>query len=225
MILPDVEPVLRLDALVSDARPHHLREAVDVDRVHVERLLDLGPHGVRPRLRPEDADLERGLARVEALRPELVENGEHVGRRHHDDVGLEVLDQLDLSLGHAAGDRDRGAAEPLRAVMGAEAAGEEAVAVGDMHLHAGPAARGANRARHQVRPDVDIARRVADDRRLAGGAGGGVDAHDLLARHREHAERVVLAQILLRGEGEFPKVRQLLEILRVDAPAASNFFR
>ena len=38
MVLPDVQPVLGLDALVGDARAHHLGEAVDVDGVHVEGL-------------------------------------------------------------------------------------------------------------------------------------------------------------------------------------------
>ena len=41
VVLPDVQPVLGLDAFVGDAGPHHLGQAVDVDRVHVEGLLDL----------------------------------------------------------------------------------------------------------------------------------------------------------------------------------------
>ena len=57
-------------------------------------------------------------------RAEFVEDREHVGRRHHDDVGLEIVDQLHLPLGHAARDRNDRAAEPLGAVVRAEAAGE-----------------------------------------------------------------------------------------------------
>ena len=48
--------------------------------------------------------------------------------------------------------------------------------------------------------------RVADHGRLAGGAGRGVDAHHLLARHGEHAERIVVAQVRLGGEREFREV-------------------
>ena len=48
------------------------------------------------------------------------------------------------------------AAEPLGAVVRAEPAGEQAVAVGDVHDVAGPAARRADRARHQLRPGVDV---------------------------------------------------------------------
>ena len=65
----------------------------------------------------------------------------------------------------------------LGAVVRAEAAGEEAVAVGDVDHVAGPPAGGADRARDQVGPGVDVVRRVADDGRLAGRARRGMDAH------------------------------------------------
>ena len=107
--------------------------------------------------------------------------------------------------------------EPLGAVVRAEAAGEQAVAVGDVQLHAGPAAGGADRARHHLGPGVDVALGVADDGRLAGGAGGGVDAHDLLARHGEHAEGIVVAQVLLGGEGELGEVGQRVEVVGMHA--------
>ena len=64
------------------------------------------------------------FARIEALAIELVGDGKEIRRRHRDDVGLEVADQLDLALGEAAGDRDDRAAEIFGAVMKAQAAGE-----------------------------------------------------------------------------------------------------
>src|SRR5581483_3370439 len=123
-----------------DARTHDLREPVDVDGVHAGARLDLRPHLVRPRLRAEDADAERRRARVEPLALELVEDREHVRRRHHDHGRLEVGEQPHLALRHAARHRHHGAAEPLRAVMRAEAAGEEPVAVGDVDDVAGASA-------------------------------------------------------------------------------------
>ena len=150
-------------------------------------------------------------------RLEFVEDRQHVARCHRDDVGLEVVDQLHLALGHAAGDRHHGAAELFRAVMHAEPAGEQAIAIGVVDDHAGAAARGADRARHHLRPHVDIGLGIADHDRLAGGAGGGVDADQFFARHREHVERVVVAQVGLRGEREFRKVRQLPEVRRLHA--------
>ena len=53
---------------------------------------------------------------------------------------------------------DDGAAETLGAVVRAETAGEETVAVGDVHLVAETRAGGEEGARHQVRPGVDVTR-------------------------------------------------------------------
>ena len=49
---------------------------------------------------------------------------------------------------------------------------------------------------------VEVVLGIADHGRLAGGARRGVDAHDLLRGIGEHAERVVVAQVVLGGEGE-----------------------
>src|SRR5678815_2348788 len=84
--------------------------------------------------------------------------------------------------------------------MRAEAAGEEAISVRDVHDVTRATAGGANRARHHCRPGVDVVARVADDRGLAGRSRRRVDARDLTPWHGEHAERVVVAQVALHGE-------------------------
>ena len=157
------------------------------------------------------------LLRVDALAAEFVGDVEHVGRGDHDDGRLEVADQLHLLFGLPAGHRDHRAAELFGAVMGAEAAGEQPVAVGDVDDVARPAAGGVDRAGHQVGPHVDVGLGVADDGRLAGRAARGMDAHHLLARHGEHAVRVVVAQVLLGGEGKPREVGQRPEVVRMDA--------
>ena len=73
-------------------------------------------------------------------RSKLVGDHEQIGRCGADDVGLEIADELHLPLRHSAAHRDHRCAEPLRAVVEAEPAGEQPVAVGDMDLVA-PAAR------------------------------------------------------------------------------------
>ena len=83
----------------------------------------------------EDADLER-RAFGSTLPLHLLGDRQHVRRRHHDDVGLEVGDQLHLLLGLAAGHRDHRAAQ-LLAVVRPQTAGEQPVAVGDVHDVAG----------------------------------------------------------------------------------------
>ena len=173
--------------------------------------LDLAPHRLGPRLGAEDADLEAGRR---ADRCPGASNSS-ISTCMYDGVtmmmfGFRSLDQLDLLLGLAARHRDHGAAGALGAVVRAEAAGEEAVAVGDVDHVAGPAAGGADRARDQVGPGVDVAQRVADDGRLAGRSRRRVDARDALARHREHAERIVVAQVALDREREARQVGELL---------------
>ena len=195
----------------------HLGEPVDVGRIHVEGVFDLAAHRVGPGLCTEDADLERALARIELLTLELVEDRQHVARRHRDDVGPEIVDELHLPLGHAAGDRHHGAAELLGAVVYAEPAGEEAIAIGIVDDHAGAAAGRADRARHHLRPGVDIGLRVADDDRLARRAGGGVYAHQLLARHGEHVEGIVVAKVRLHGERKFGEIGELAKVGRMHA--------
>jgi hypothetical protein len=98
--------------------------------------------------------------------------------------------------------------------MRAEAAGEQAIAIaiGIVHDHAGAAARGADRARHHVRPHLDIGPGISDHDRLAGGAGGGVDADQFFARHGEHVEWVIVAQIGLHRERKILQIRQLAKI-------------
>ncbi len=208
VVLPDVQAVLGLDALAGDPRTDHLGQAVDVDRVQAGPLLNLGAQVLGPRLGAEDADLQRAVARVQALPLELVEQSEHVGRRHQDRVRLEVGDELHLTLGHAARDGDDRAPEPLGAVVRSEAAGEQSVAVGDVDPPARAYARGAQGSRDDVGPHGDVVLGVADHRRPPRRAAAGVQAAHLFLGHREHAVRVVLAQVGLGRHREVPEVGQ-----------------
>src|SRR5262249_26081672 len=117
-----------------------------------------------------NADFQRGRSRINSLSAELIEDRQHITRRHHDDLWREIADELHLPLRLPAGHGDDRAAQAFRAVMRAEAAGEEPVAVGHMHLHPRPSASGADRARDKIAPIVEIALRIANDRGLAGSA-------------------------------------------------------
>ena len=208
VVLPDVQAVLGLHALLGHPGADHLGQAVDVHGVDGEPLLDLAPHLLGPRLGPEDPDPQRGAARVDALPLELVEQGQHVRRRHHDDPGAEVLDQLDLTCRHATRGGDDRAAEPLRSVVRAETAGEQAVPVGDVDRVAGAPARRADRTGHHVGPHGQVVLGVPDDGGPARGAARRVQPADPVLRHGEHPERVVRAQIGLDREGEARQVGQ-----------------
>ena len=217
MVFPDHRAVLGLDAFAGDAGADDFREPIEVDGIDAESRFDFLAHGVGPRLGAVHTDAQRRAARVDALAAEFVGNVEHVGRGDHDDGRLEVADQLHLLFGLPAGHRDHRATELFGAVMGAEAAGEQPVAVGDVDDVARPAAGGVDRAGDQVGPHVDVGLGIADDGRLAGRPARSMDAHHLLARHGEHAVGVVVAQVLLGREGKAGEVGQRPEVIRMDA--------
>jgi hypothetical protein len=75
--------------------------------------------------------------------------------------------------------------------------------------------RGADRARHHVGPHVDVGAGVADHDRLSRRTGRGMYAHEVLARHREHVEGVIVAQVGLHRERKSGEIGELLEIRRV----------
>ena len=108
-----------------------------------------------------------------------------------------------------------GAAQPFGAVVRAETSGEQPVAVGDVAQVSRAAAGRADRASHHLGPGVDVLTGVADDGRLAGRTAGGVHPHDLIARHGEHAERIVRAQVGLGGEREPREVGQAVQVAGV----------
>jgi len=108
--------------------------------------------------------------------------------------------------------------------MHAQTPGEKTITIGVMDDHAGAAAGGTERARHDLRPHLDVGPGVSDDDRLAGGAGGSVDADQFFAGHREHVERIVVAQIDFGREREFGEIGKLFKVGRMDARFVENFF-
>jgi hypothetical protein len=97
--------------------------------------------------------------------------------------------------------------------METEAAGEQPVAVGIVKHVARPSAHAGDGPRHQIGPELEIGAGVADHGRLAGGAGGGMQPDELLARHREQAERVGVAQIGLDRKREAREVGEGAEVI------------
>src|SRR5574343_15188 len=217
MIFPNDRAVLGLDTFAGNARPHHFSQAVDVDGVDAELALDFATHALAPRLGTEDADLERNLFRLDVQALEFLGDDQRVGRRDHDDFRLEVHDLLDLLFGLAAGHRHGAGPQAFDAVVRAKAAGEHAIAVGAMDHVASAATGRTDRAGNNVGPVVDIVLGVADDDRFAGRAAGGVQAGQLIARHGEQTERVVVTQVGLGHERELGQVGQALQVVWMDA--------
>ena len=129
IILENVRPGLAW-AFHGHARADDLRQPVDVIGLDAAFLLDAPAHGLGPRLRAENARAQRQILDVDAHFRRLVDEVEEITRGAADRGDLEVLHHHDLPLGVAAGDGNDRRAQRLRAVMRAQPAGEQAVAVG-----------------------------------------------------------------------------------------------
>ena len=103
MVLPNSETIFRLDAFLRNTRADDFGQPVDVDRIERRLGFDRLAHRRGPRLGTEDADPQRACLWINALLLHFFDDRQHVRRCHHDDLRLEVDDQLHLALGHAAG--------------------------------------------------------------------------------------------------------------------------
>src|SRR6266403_5877943 len=122
-----------------------------------------------------------------------------------------------VARGVARGDRYDGHADPLGPVVEAEPAREEPIAEGDVEEIAATRARRRQRTGHDLAPEVEIAGGIGGDGRLALGAGRRVDPRDVPARHRQEAERILLAKVGLADEREAREIRE-----RADRGAAES---
>ena len=69
-------------------------------------------------------------------------------------------------------------------------------------------AAGGDDAGHEIGPVFNVLFGIGAHRGLARGTGGGVDAHDVLHGHGQHAKGVVIPDVVLGGEGDVLDVRQ-----------------
>ena len=196
------------------ARARDLGEAVDVVGDDARLAFDRLAHFVRPRFGAEDAVAELRVApEVDALLLRLVHDAEEVGGRRRDGGHAEVAHEHDLALGVAARDGQHGAAESLAAVVEAEAAGEESVAVGDLDHVARADAVHREAAHRAVLPNLNVLYRVRDADGFARGARGAVEADDFVHRRAAEAHRVLVAEIHLLREGQQLDVGERLDVL------------
>src|SRR5206468_7712350 len=122
----------RLGALHGDSGSDDLREPVEVDRGEPEQRLDLPAHLLRPRLGAEETVPEPEPTRVGPLLPEALADVEGERRRAREPLWTEILEQEELAQGVPRGHRHDRQPHVLRAVVEAETAGEEPVAVSDV---------------------------------------------------------------------------------------------
>ena len=170
VVLVQMKAVLRLDALRRNAGTDDLRQAVDVDGLDPEPLLDLVPHFIGPGLGPEEPHAQLDRVEIHLHFAGDVVDVERKGRRGGEHGASEVLQEHDLLLCVAAGDRDDRGAHALGPVVRAQPAGEQPVAVGVLnHVLVRDAGAGEGPG-HDLGPEVDVVPVIGDDRGLARGA-------------------------------------------------------
>ena len=146
-----------------------------------------------------------------------------VGGRTAQGRGAEVAQQVGLATRGAARGRDHRGTDALGTAVGAQTAGEQAVAVGHMHDVRLVDAGGGQAAAGQFGPVVQVAGGIAHHHGLAGGAAGGVQADDVVTRHGEKTEGIVIAQVLLFGEGQVLQIGQALDVAGLDTALVEAF--
>ena len=118
----------------------------------------------------------------------------------------------------AGGSRNHGRTDHLYAVMRTQAAGEQAVAVGDGKDVIAADAEGGQAAGHALTPHADVLAGVAHDGGVSRRAGGGVDADDFALGSSLQAERIVVPQVLLGRVGELHDVLDGADVIRSQIP-------
>ena len=84
-------------------------------------------------------------------------------------------------------------------------------------------AGGGQAAAGQFGPVVQVAGGIAHHHGLAGGTAGGVQADDVVTRHGEQTEGIVIAQVLLFGEGQVLQIGQALDVAGFDTALVKAF--
>ena len=212
-----MHPVAALQAFHGDPGSHDLGEAVDVQRLDPQGVFDLGPHLLAPGFGAEDPDPEFQGFHVDPHLLPLFSQVQGVGGGAADRRRAEVLEDHDLPFRVAAGHGNDARPQLLGPVVGPEAAGEQAVAVGVVEHIVLREPRGHEAAGHQLRPGIDVPLGVSHHGRPARRPGGGVQTDDAAHRNGEQAEGVVVPEVLLRGKGELFEIVQGFDVVRLDA--------
>ena len=100
MVLVDVGAVL-LVTFVADARAHDLAQAVDVESLQAQAVLDLRAHVFGPRLGAESADAELDLVLGDPQLVHRLGQVQRIRRRTGDARDAQVADQAGVLLGVA----------------------------------------------------------------------------------------------------------------------------
>lgn len=179
-----------------------LAEAVDVEAFDAQALFDIAAHGVRPGLCAEDAAFKLYLLPRDVHFLYGVGYMEGIGGGAAQHGGAEIPHKTHLTLGIAGGGRYNCCSHPFRAVVCAQTAGEQAVAVGNLYYGAAVGSGCAHGARHDLGPGGYVLLSISHYRKASGGAAGGLKPHYILHGGGKKTVGVIVAKVILYGEGQ-----------------------
>ena len=121
-----------------------------------------------------------------------------------------------MLLGVACPGRDYAGAKMFDAIMSAQTAREQAVAVGHGEDVVARDAIGCQTTRHTLAPHPDVLTRVAHNGGITRGAAGSVYTDNLTLRCSLQTKGIVVTQILLCSEGQLLDVLYGLNVIRTN---------
>ena len=195
VVLVDVHTGL-LAALESHARAGGLGQTVDIICLDAKLVLDVLTHILGPCFCTEDAGLQLdlvpdalfvdGFCQILGVAGGAAENG-----------GAQIGHELQLTVGVAGAHGQGQAADLVAAAVKTRAAGEQTIAIGNVHNVFLSAAGGHDGTGAAVFPQVHVVLGVVGHHALAGGAGGGLDADTVLQGLAEKTIGISFSQIRL----------------------------
>ena len=132
------------------------RQAVNIVGLDGQGLFNLPAHFLGPGLGAKDADAHPQALRVDALVPHRLADVQGVAGGAAQNVRAVVLENLHLAVCVAGGHGNHRGAQLLGAVVEAQAAGEQAVAIADVDEVLVSAAAAHNGAGGAAGPDVQV---------------------------------------------------------------------
>ena len=116
IILTHMQPRLH-PAFIGNARACNFGESVDIIRLNSQGFFDLAAHVFRPWLRTKQTRAQWKRCGINPHTVDRLPDKHCIGGRAAQKIGAEILQNLHLAFGVAGGDRDRGSAHLLRAVV------------------------------------------------------------------------------------------------------------
>ena len=201
-------------ALKGNAGPDDLGQTVNVHCLQSQLCLDLLTHFLCPGFCTENTNLQSQFALVNAHFCHSLCQEQRIGGGAADKGGLEVPENVDLTLGIAHRNRHNSHASLFGTAMHAQSAGEQTIAVGNVDniLLGSPCCGQCSCA--AFRPGIQILPGIAHYDLLASGAAGGMQTHDLAHGHCEHTVGIGIPQILFISKGQLVQIIHTADIRR-----------